>query len=76
MQMGQTKFEMQTMNQSLCDLVTKKVIAFEEAVLRSSDPEELITMISAKELQMGASSRNPKDGRQPATSARPQQRNR
>ena len=53
MQMGQTKFGMQTLNQSLCDLFVRNVISYEEAVSRSSDPDELNTMIGNKQREMG-----------------------
>ncbi len=58
MQMGQTKFEMQTMNQSLCDLFLRKMIGYEDAIARSSAPDELNEMIAGKQLpaEMGASS--------------------
>jgi twitching motility protein PilT len=58
MQMGQTKFEMQTMNQSLCDLFLRKIIGYEDAIARSSAPDELNEMIAAKQLpaEKGASS--------------------
>lgn len=46
MQVGQSKFGMQTMNQSLAMLYLKKQITMEEAVGRSSDPEELRNIIS------------------------------
>jgi twitching motility protein PilT len=46
MQVGQEKFGMQTMNQSLCSLFQKRLIALEEALGRSSDPDELKQMIS------------------------------
>jgi twitching motility protein PilT len=45
MQMGQQKFGMQTFNQSLAVLVGKKLITVEEAVGRSSDPDELRNML-------------------------------
>ncbi len=45
MQIGQSKFGMQTMNQSLCDLVTRKVISLEDALGHSSEIDELKTMI-------------------------------
>ena len=35
------KFGMQTMNQSLCELYKKQRISYQEAVLRSTDPEDL-----------------------------------
>lgn len=46
MQVGQEKFGMQTMNQSLCALFLKRLISLEEALGRSSDPDELKQMIS------------------------------
>ncbi len=45
MQTGQSKFGMQTMNQSLYELYTKGLITYEDAIGRSPVPEELITMI-------------------------------
>ena len=45
MQIGQEKFGMQTMNQSLYSLFQKRIIALEEALGRSQDPEELKKMI-------------------------------
>jgi twitching motility protein PilT len=46
MQIGQDKFGMQTMNQSLFNLFQKRMISLEEALGRSQDPEELKQMIS------------------------------
>jgi twitching motility protein PilT len=45
MQTGQNKFGMQTMNQSLFDLYGKRLISHEEAVGRSSVPDELVSMM-------------------------------
>jgi twitching motility protein PilT len=45
MQIGQTKFGMQTMNQSLCDLYLRKVISLEDCFASTSEPDELKTMI-------------------------------
>jgi len=45
MQTGQSKFGMQTMNQSLYELYVKGHISYEDALARSTVPEELITMI-------------------------------
>ena len=45
MQIGQSKFGMQTMNQSLVDLYMRKVITVEEALGHSSEIDELKTMI-------------------------------
>ncbi len=46
MQSGQTKFGMQTMNQSLFNLYARKLISYDEAIGRSSDTDELLQMIS------------------------------
>jgi twitching motility protein PilT len=45
MQVGQSRYGMQTMNQSLSDLVNRGVIMPEEAARRSPEPDELKTMI-------------------------------
>lgn len=52
MQVGQEKFGMQTMNQSLYSLFAKRLISLEEALGRSSDPDELKQMISNPSLGM------------------------
>ena len=46
MQIGQERFGMQTMNQSLYILFQKRMISLEEALGRSQDPEELKKMMS------------------------------
>ncbi len=46
MQVGQSKFGMQTMNQSLYALFSKRLITMEDAVAHSSDPEELRQIIN------------------------------
>jgi twitching motility protein PilT len=45
MQIGQSKFGMQTMNQALCDLYLRKVISLDECLGHSSEIDELRTMI-------------------------------
>jgi twitching motility protein PilT len=45
MQTGQAKFGMQTMNQSLYELYSKGLITYEDAIGRSSVPDELIAVI-------------------------------
>ncbi len=45
MQIGQSKFGMQTMNQSLVDLYIRKVISLDEAMGHTSEIDELRTMI-------------------------------
>jgi len=47
MQVGQQKFGMQTFNQSLVQLLQRRLISVEEAFGRSSDPEELRSMLGA-----------------------------
>jgi twitching motility protein PilT len=47
MQIGQSKFGMQTFNQSLCDLFIRRQITLEEAMSRSSDQDELKTLIAS-----------------------------
>src|SRR5574342_201661 len=46
MQVGQEKFGMQTMNQSLASLYQRRLISLDTAVARSSDPDELRSIIS------------------------------
>jgi len=46
MQIGQDKFGMQTMNQSLAALLQKRLINQEDAIARSSDPDELRKLIA------------------------------
>ncbi len=46
MQMGQAKYGMQTMNQSLLKLWQNRVISREEAVARAGDLEELLQMMA------------------------------
>ena len=46
MQTGQSKFGMQTMNQSLLDLYLRRLISYDEALGRSPVPEEFVAMAS------------------------------
>jgi twitching motility protein PilT len=46
MQMGQDRFGMQTMNQSLHQLWHKKIVSLDDVMLRTSDPDELRQMIA------------------------------
>ena len=48
MQVGQDKFGMQTLNQSLYSLYAKRLISLEEAMGRSSDQDELRNMIETR----------------------------
>jgi twitching motility protein PilT len=52
MQIGQDKFGMQTFNQSLASLYLRHMITLEDAVARSSDPDELRNIISQGSPQM------------------------
>jgi len=45
MQMGQTKFGMQTFNQSLFGLYKQRIVTLEEALARSHDIDELMDMV-------------------------------
>ncbi len=47
MQVGQAKFGMQTFNQSLAALFQKHLITIDEAIGRSSDPEELRNLLTS-----------------------------
>lgn len=54
MQVGQAKFGMQTLNQSLLSLYLRRYITYEEALSRSSDPEELRNMMVSSAAQRPA----------------------
>jgi twitching motility protein PilT len=47
MQVGQSKFGMQTFNQSLASLIQKGTITLEEGIGRSSDADELRNILSS-----------------------------
>ena len=47
MQIGQDKFGMQTMNQSLASLYQRRLISMDDALARSNDVEELRTLIGS-----------------------------
>jgi twitching motility protein PilT len=53
MQVGQDKFGMQTMNQCLMGLLQKRIITMEDALGRSSEPEELRQMLSSGSANLG-----------------------
>ena len=48
-QIGQEKYRMQTLNQSLSDLYLKRLITYEDAVNKSQEPEELKRIIASPE---------------------------
>ncbi len=47
MQVGQSKFGMQTFNQALASLLSRKTISMDEAFGRTNDPDELKNMIAS-----------------------------
>ncbi len=53
MQTGQTKFGMQTMNQSLLELYNRGHLSYEDAIGRSPVPDELITMLQRASASSG-----------------------
>lgn len=53
MQTGQTKFGMQTMNQSLFELFKRGLITYEEALAKSTIPEELLNMMQRTSVAKG-----------------------
>ncbi|UFS69706.1 type IV pilus twitching motility protein PilT [Geomonas sp. RF6] len=53
MQVGQEKFGMQTMNQSLVAHLAKRNISIDDAIARSPDPDELKQMLSPGGAAMG-----------------------
>ncbi|MDQ6801589.1 MAG: type IV pilus twitching motility protein PilT [Acidobacteriota bacterium] len=65
MQTGQTKYGMQTFNQSLATLYFKKQISIQTALARSSNPDELQEMISR-----GAGALQPQGTAQPIGASR------
>ncbi len=54
LQVGQSKFGMQTMTQSLLDLYTRKLISYEEAMGHATEPDELRPMLGAPRLSRRA----------------------
>jgi len=45
LQVGQSKFGMQTMSQSLADLYTRRLISYEETMGHATEPDELRAML-------------------------------
>jgi twitching motility protein PilT len=50
-QIGQEKWKMQTLNQSLSDLYLRKLITYEDAIGKSQEPEEIKRIISERSSQ-------------------------
>ena len=57
MQVGQDRFGMQTMNQSLASLYQRRMITMEDALARSADPEELRGVIAKRGMGGGGAAR-------------------
>ncbi|MFH0899157.1 MAG: type IV pilus twitching motility protein PilT [Pseudomonadota bacterium] len=55
MQIGQSKFGMQTFNQAFCNLFLRRIITLEDALSRSSDSDELKSMIASSQVGHGGS---------------------
>jgi len=53
MQIGQTKFGMQTMNQSLLELYLRGTIALDEVLGRTTNPEEMRQMLTQAGVSLG-----------------------
>ncbi len=53
MQIGQSKFGMQTMNQALAALVSKRLISFDDGLLRSSDQDEFRQILASPQMNAG-----------------------
>jgi twitching motility protein PilT len=57
MQVGQAKYGMQTFNQALAGLLSRRLISQEEALGRSSDPEELKNILAGSGAAGGVNQR-------------------
>jgi len=64
MQVGQEKYSMQTLNQSLFSLYQKRLISYEEAMSRAIETEELRMMMEGR-TTMGTPMSPPTGGRRP-----------
>lgn len=54
LQTGRTRSGMQSLNQSLADLVTRRAITLDDAMIASSDIEELRNIVAHAQPQAGA----------------------
>ena len=62
MQVGQEKFGMQTMNQSLASLYQRRLITLEDALARSSDADELRGLLGQGSALPSGARRSPGQG--------------
>ena len=53
MQVGQSRFGMQTMNQSLMNLYSRRLITLDDAIARSQEPDELRQMLTNAGVKTG-----------------------
>src|SRR5271166_2167188 len=63
MQVGQEKYQMQTLNQSLFSLFQRRLISYEEATGRSVEPEELRMMMEGRTAMATPGTQGPMQGR-------------
>jgi twitching motility protein PilT len=63
MQVGQSKFGMQTFNQALAGLLQKKLISQDEAFARTSDADELRNILTSGPLAIAGGARPPPPGK-------------
>jgi twitching motility protein PilT len=63
MQVGQEKYQMQTLNQSLFSLFQRRLISQEEATGRSVEPEELRMMMEGRTAMASPGTQGPLQGR-------------
>ncbi len=66
MQIGQTRYGMQTLNQSLCDLFLRQLISLDDAMGASSDLDELKTLIAASQQDPGGANQKASQTRRPS----------
>ena len=52
-QVGAAKYGMQTMNQSLVDLVRSRQVMMEDALAKTEDPEEFCKMLGRSKMATG-----------------------
>lgn len=65
MQIGQSRFGMQTLNQALADLVQRRLVSFDDALLRSAEQDELRQLLASGAVPARAAQqpRGPSTGR-------------
>ncbi len=66
MQIGQSKYGMQTLNQSLCDLYMRELISLEDAMSSTTEMDELKTLITGAQDSGNRQRTAPAQSRRPA----------